>query len=539
MKTAVQRRELSADPPRGGHNVKESAQFEVARTFAFLGGRRISIFARTADDQGIEPARASAIAEKPAARVDHVCAKTLDCHQMRGTIAIVALAMGSTPGCSRSGLTQPEFEEGTNPADVGTKACGELNRECHSDAECCSGRCESGMCGGEFRLCDPDGSSCSPKCCAGACDAHGKCGRERTPSGCGIGGTSCSDNSICCTRECRDGSCTYAACYPGDPAVVIATDDRPSGKIAVTGHKVVFSSGNKWVSAFGGDFHRIGGGAPQTAGVLASDTEAVAASVCIRANRLDGGGARTLGCAGAVPDYSTLEVYIARHGDRYFWNVLNNTTLLDELVAIPVTGGSASLVATGLSAWDGDDFGIVGVDESWSLIRMNWDGLERGVIAREGDWCMRGQQCSDPFVAKEYVYYWRGSTSTLFRIPRTGGVRREVFSDLSTWAVYLGREIASDSRFLYVGGVRRPGASTALFPDDSTPVIHRLVAGGAQAIHKEIPGLADLKTPAVTGLAVDDNCLYVALAGKGHLSDNPDVRRSAGGLVAKVPKEVP
>jgi len=105
-----------------------------------------------------------------------------------------------------------------------TAICSEIGQHCLGATECCSGRCDFGLCLGDTGLCSSEGATCaaSAECCSGRCESMG--GAEKTcvaSSGtCTPGGGTCGSAADCCSGVCGDdGFCpVFAQCQTaGEP----------------------------------------------------------------------------------------------------------------------------------------------------------------------------------------------------------------------------------------------------------------------------------------------------------------------------------
>lgn len=149
--------------------------------------------------------------------------------------------MAALVGCSRSalGLGEP----GPQPVEVGPEACVRQAQPCSKHLDCCAdvelcigGKCES--------TCRADGVACnSPSdCCGGSCRPDGVCGRTAPAAGCLTGGQVCARADQCCTGECVNTRCSHAACYPGDPPVVLTRVDRVAAGLALANGRLLIGS---------------------------------------------------------------------------------------------------------------------------------------------------------------------------------------------------------------------------------------------------------------------------------------------------------
>jgi len=109
-----------------------------------------------------------------------------------------SLAAGGTRTSSSGDTSVADHEAGDG------SACSSVGAECAEASECCSGRCDFGLCLGSTGLCTVAGDACaaSAECCSGRCE-DGVCVVSSTAS-CRVAGASCETDGDCCSGTCGD-----------------------------------------------------------------------------------------------------------------------------------------------------------------------------------------------------------------------------------------------------------------------------------------------------------------------------------------------
>lgn len=114
----------------------------------------------------------------------------------------------------------------STPATGTSASCSEIGHTCASAAECCSARCDFGLCLGATGLCSANGVACSAsaECCSGRCEASASDGSSKlcvtSTVACMPGGGSCKADADCCSGVCgSNGICpVFAQCQTaGEP----------------------------------------------------------------------------------------------------------------------------------------------------------------------------------------------------------------------------------------------------------------------------------------------------------------------------------
>ena len=144
------------------------------------------------------------------------------------TLAFVLGALGVAGGCGREdvelalpvigpggdgGNVAPR-EGGTSVCDAGVaRACRALDQACQLDAECCSGRCESGVCL-PAGACHGPGAACagSAECCSARCEPVVGTTNRACAALCKAAGAACASAQECCSTGCIGGVCTDRLC---------------------------------------------------------------------------------------------------------------------------------------------------------------------------------------------------------------------------------------------------------------------------------------------------------------------------------------
>jgi hypothetical protein len=150
----------------------------------------------------------------------------VNCSRSGAEGSSVADATGGASSSSRTvelGGNAGSSNTAATPHDA-TNSCLPSGDACSNASECCTGRCDFGLCLGQTGLCSANGVHCaaSAECCSGRCEASDGTNKTCVTSAtqCLFGGEACNVNADCCSGVCgADGFCpVFAGCQTaGEP----------------------------------------------------------------------------------------------------------------------------------------------------------------------------------------------------------------------------------------------------------------------------------------------------------------------------------
>jgi hypothetical protein len=179
--------------------------------------------------QGVEPCCQGTVCspegtcQKPGAcRVGgQSCSNNTDCCTFRCEAGVCSALQCKDNGvaCGSNGeCCTANCAGGTCAAIPGAGACKVMGQACTSGTQCCSTNCQGGFCVAAYLGCRANNELCfgDAHCCSGACSKNdGSAGFCRAPSGgCIQDGLPCSSGTNCCSRVCSDPGTGATVCLP-------------------------------------------------------------------------------------------------------------------------------------------------------------------------------------------------------------------------------------------------------------------------------------------------------------------------------------
>ncbi len=165
----------------------------------------------------------------------------------RRLLAQVFFVVGLLSGCGRenvdlaldagSSLTDASGDSTCAPAAL----CHANGGQCSVAADCCSSRCESGVCLAPGTCAGPR-AACSTRslCCSGRCESDDGTSRV-CQDYCLAVGANCDDGRRCCSLSCTNGTCGGAACTVVGQACM--EDKQCCSKSCEDGHCAIDGAG--------------------------------------------------------------------------------------------------------------------------------------------------------------------------------------------------------------------------------------------------------------------------------------------------------